>query len=117
MKTGKIAILYSFTAIAFLIAVPAKAGAFSTSHLSAQKWKHSDWGYVALIAAKSGAAERKPAKAAKRIRSKAVPEKTEKPEQSTGTEIPEPSNLLMLALGLAGLIAGRYAAKRRRKKA
>ena len=30
-------------------------------------------------------------------------------------EIPEPSNLLMLTLGVSGLVAGRYAARSRRK--
>lgn len=33
-----------------------------------------------------------------------------------GTPIPEPSNLVMLALGIAGLVAGRYAAKKHRGK-
>ena len=37
---------------------------------------------------------------------------TKKPD--TATEIPEPSNLLMLALGFAGLIGGRFAARRKR---
>ena len=34
---------------------------------------------------------------------------------SSGVSIPEPSNLLMLGLGVVGLIAGRIAAKRRKK--
>ncbi len=35
---------------------------------------------------------------------------------SGGTPVPEPSNMLMLALGVAGLVAGRFAARRKRKK-
>lgn len=31
-----------------------------------------------------------------------------------GTPIPEPSNIIMLALGITGLVVGRYAAKRHR---
>lgn len=33
-----------------------------------------------------------------------------------GTPIPEPSNLGMLALGIAGLVAGRYAARKHRDR-
>ncbi|WP_229954293.1 PEP-CTERM sorting domain-containing protein [Parasphingorhabdus litoris] len=35
---------------------------------------------------------------------------------SGGTPIPEPSNVMMLALGVAGLVAGRFAARKKRKK-
>jgi hypothetical protein len=35
---------------------------------------------------------------------------------SGGTPVPEPSNVMMLGLGLAGLFAGRFVAGRRRKK-
>jgi len=35
---------------------------------------------------------------------------------SGGTPVPEPSNMLMLSLGLAGLAAGRMAARRRKKR-
>ncbi len=35
--------------------------------------------------------------------------------EQNGTPIPEPSNIIMLALGITGLVVGRYAAKRHRK--
>lgn len=35
---------------------------------------------------------------------------------SGGTPIPEPSNMIMLALGVAGLVAGRFAARSKRAK-
>ncbi len=35
---------------------------------------------------------------------------------SGGTPIPEPSNIIMLALGVAGLVAGRFAASSKRAK-
>ena len=34
--------------------------------------------------------------------------------EQDGTPIPEPSNIIMLALGITGLVIGRYAAKRHR---
>ncbi|SIN67119.1 PEP-CTERM protein-sorting domain-containing protein [Parasphingorhabdus marina DSM 22363] len=34
--------------------------------------------------------------------------------EQDGTPIPEPSNIIMLALGITGLVVGRYAAKRHR---
>lgn len=43
-------------------------------------------------------------------------QENEPPRAKSGTPVSEPSNLLMLGLGIAGLIVGRYAAKRRRKK-
>ncbi|QJB68831.1 PEP-CTERM sorting domain-containing protein [Parasphingorhabdus halotolerans] len=36
---------------------------------------------------------------------------------SGGTQIPEPSNFMMLGLGVGGLVAGRLVARRRRKTA
>ncbi|MEM8919351.1 MAG: PEP-CTERM sorting domain-containing protein [Pseudomonadota bacterium] len=40
--------------------------------------------------------------------SRSVPSRTEQ----DGTPIPEPSNIILLALGITGLVVGRYAAKR-----
>lgn len=36
------------------------------------------------------------------------------PAEQDGTPIPEPSNIIMLALGITGLVVGRFAAKRHR---
>ncbi|MEL6874071.1 MAG: PEP-CTERM sorting domain-containing protein [Pseudomonadota bacterium] len=36
--------------------------------------------------------------------------------EQDGTPIPEPSNIIMLALGITGLVVGRYAAKRHRNR-
>lgn len=53
---------------------------------------------------------------AKETRAPASNSAVNAPQSRGGTPVSEPSNLLMLGLGIAGLIAGRYAAKRKRKK-
>jgi hypothetical protein len=116
LKTGKIAILYSAVAVVFFMAAPTAASGFSDNSGNWQKWSSPDWEYFVLAATEQGPASSELTKIAKRTRA-ADPKAPKKTEPSTGTEIPEPSNLLMLVLGVFGLIAGRYAAKRRRKKA
>jgi len=111
LKIGKIAILSSAAIATFWIAVPAEASQSPDKSRSGHDREYSDQKTVGQ--SEDGG------KSASSVRSSTVAVLS-KPlgnsADSGGIEIPEPSNLLMLGLGLLGLVAGRYAAKRRRKK-
>ena len=84
--------------MAISVGQSAEATRVSGEQGAGQDWPSSDWGTPAPQAFDASTHEKEPA-----IGSAAA-----------GITIPEPSNLMMLGLGLAGLIAGRLVARRRK---
>ncbi len=85
---------------------PAAAGQPADNRETAEGWSSSGWGSSGYGSAASTLAAAKSSSGAKNA-SGGSP--------NGGTAVPEPSNLLMLGLGVMGLIAGRMAARRRKK--
>ena len=85
---------------------PAEAARNSDGRETAQGWGSSGWGSSGY-----GSTSNKPR--TPKGSSNAV--HSSDGASKGGTPVPEPSNLLMLVLGLVGLIAGRMAARRRKK--
>lgn len=111
LKIGKIVILSNAAVATFWMAVPAEASHSPDKSRSGQDREYS---YQKTVG-QSG----DDGKSASSVRSSTVAALSKPSRDSAhsgGIEIPEPSNLFMLGLGLLGLVAGRYAAKRRRKK-
>lgn len=121
MKPINTAILVATAALVFTASVPAEATWYSnnrgywggSSGWGASGWGSSDWGSPGYgIYTKS---------ASSTVGSSSSPGSNGtggvgNDPSLGGTAVPEPSNLLMLGLGVAGLIAGRLVARRRKSK-
>tara|TARA_R110002124_G_scaffold65668_2_gene179536 strand:- start:13691 stop:13960 length:270 start_codon:yes stop_codon:yes gene_type:complete len=87
----KCAVLTGVAAMAFAVGAPAQAtwgsSGWGSSGWGSSGWGSSGWGSSGGVNTGS----------------------------SGGTPVPEPSSMLMLGFGLSGLVAGRVAAKRRKK--
>lgn len=99
----KSAILLSAAAMAVANGVPAEGAGNSDNRGSVHDLVSSDWG-----SSGNGSTAGTP---------KASAAKSSSLHGTSGgrTQVPEPSNLLMLGLGVVGLIVGRMVAKRRQK--
>ena len=101
MKIMKISILAGVAALTFAAAVPAQASWGSTG-LGSSGWGSS--GHHGTSSSSTGGS------------SSGGTSSSSGGSSTGGTQVPEPSNLLMLGLGVAGLVAGRFAARRKRKR-
>lgn len=115
MKLVKPTILTAVALIAIVATAPADAtwysyggssnsgwttsGGWSNSGWGSSGWGSSGWGSSGYVGTTSSSTSTSSSSAG---------------SSSEGTPVPEPSNLLMLALGVAGLAAGRYAARKKR---
>ncbi len=122
MNFPKLAMLSGLAAISLVAATPAQAtwytynsnagGGWSTSggwHVSGwgnSGWGASGWGSSGWASSSFGGG----------TSSSTSTSSSSGGSSSGGTPVPEPSNMLMLALGVAGLVAGRFAARRKRDK-
>lgn len=103
MKAMKYAILAGIVAVAFAAGAPANASWQSNGRGDVRGWGSSGWGSSGWGGSGWGSS------------SDGGSTSGGTSSSGGGTPVPEPSNLLMLGLGLSGLIAGRLAARRRRK--
>lgn len=103
MNLLQLAIISGGLTIAIGIAPPAQATGYADSSDLRAGWNSSSYGDT-TISASTGSNGTEAGRASSGGSS------------STGTPIPEPSNIIMLALGVAGLVAGRFAARSKRAK-
>jgi len=94
----KSTILTGVAAMAFAVGTPAQA-TWGSSGWGSSGWGSSGWGSSGW--GSSGGSTPTPPPSGG--------------SSGGGTPVPEPSSMMMLGLGLGGLVAGRVAAKRRKK--
>lgn len=105
MKLVKPTILTAVALIAIVATAPADAtwysygGSPNSGWTTSGGWSSSGWGSSGYGGTTSSSTSTSSSSAG---------------SSSEGTPVPEPSNLLMLALGVVGLAAGRYAARKKR---
>ena len=98
MKLMKCAILAGIAAAAVIASAPAEASWQSNNRGTVKTWGGSGWGSSGWGSSGNGGSTGGGASSS-----------------GGGTPVPEPSSMLMLGIGLSGLVAGRLAAKRRKK--
>jgi len=117
MKPIKTAILAASAALVFTASAPAEATWYSNNRGywgGSSGWGSSGWaspGYGTYASSSSGSTGGSSSSSS----SNGTGGVGNDPPL-VGTPVPEPSNLLMLGLGMAGLIAGRFVARRRKSK-
>jgi|TARA_R110002124_G_scaffold7236_1_gene42242 hypothetical protein len=97
VKLMKCAILAGVAAMTFAAGAPAHA-TWGSSGWGSSGWGSSGWGSSGWGSSGNGGSTG-----------------GDSSSSGGGTPVPEPSGMLMLGLGLSGLVAGRLAAKRRKK--
>tara|TARA_R110002073_G_scaffold90448_3_gene213513 strand:- start:1410 stop:1766 length:357 start_codon:yes stop_codon:yes gene_type:complete len=110
MKLVKYTIWTAAAAIAFAAAVPAGATWNSDNRGSVKGWGSSGWGSSGWGSSGSSGSS-----GSGGTTSSTGGTGSSGGSSSGGTPVPEPSNLMMLGLGLVGLIGGRLVARRRKK--
>jgi hypothetical protein len=107
MLTGIVVVSLSAAGAADLASLPYN-GELSGAR-SSSGWAFADWGFTGLGGAKSKSTMGTSSSSISTISSSSN-------SSSGGTAVPESSNMAMLALGVAGLVAGRIATRQKRKK-
>ncbi len=103
MKLMKCAILAGIAAAAVAASAPAEASWQSNNRGTVKTWGGSGWGSSGWGSSGWGSSGNGGSTGGGASSS------------GGGTPVPEPSSMLMLGIGLSGLVAGRLAAKRRKK--
>ena len=100
MKPMKCAVLTGIATMALAAGAPANATwGWGSSGWGSSGWGSSGWGSSGSSGSSGGSTSSSGGSTG----------------SSGGTPVPEPSSMMMLGLGLGGLVAGRVAAKRRKK--
>ena len=125
MKLVKYTIWTAAAAIAFAAAVPASATwnsdnrgsvkGWGSSGWGSSGWGSSGWGSSGWGSSGWGSSGSSGSSGSGGTTSSTGGTGSSGGSSSGGTPVPEPSNLMMLGLGLVGLIGGRLVARRRKK--
>ena len=109
MNLTNLAILIGVASITLAVFSPVEAAWYANNRGSVSGWGSSGWGSSGY----GGSASTSTGSSSSSSTGSTSGGST---GSSGGTPVPEPSNLLMLGLGIAGVVAGRMVAIRRRKK-